>query len=149
MLFTSVTPETVAVALGVPAPSPSGNVEPQWQMWIDDSLMLIQDRTTALEVDEDTIGQAKLDYVIRESVVAQVKKPDDSTQVTIAIDDGSTSKSYKSSTGRVTILEEWWVMLGLNPRSGRAFEVDTMPSSAGVYGVDYWWSTPTTSVDIP
>lgn len=27
--------------------------------------------------------------------------------------------------------------------SGRAFEVDTMPSDAGVYGVDYWWSSPT------
>lgn len=28
-------------------------------------------------------------------------------------------------------------------RGGRAFEVDTMPTDAGVYGVDYWWQTPT------
>ena len=27
--------------------------------------------------------------------------------------------------------------------TGRAFEVDTMPTDAGVYGVDYWWSSPT------
>lgn len=27
--------------------------------------------------------------------------------------------------------------------SGRAFEIDTMPADAGVYGVDYWWSSPT------
>jgi hypothetical protein len=27
--------------------------------------------------------------------------------------------------------------------TGRAFEVDTMPTDAGVYGVDYWWVTPT------
>jgi hypothetical protein len=27
--------------------------------------------------------------------------------------------------------------------TGRAFEIDTMPSDAGVYGVDYWWSSPT------
>lgn len=27
-------------------------------------------------------------------------------------------------------------------RVGGAFEVDTMPASAGVYGVDYWWSGP-------
>ncbi len=27
--------------------------------------------------------------------------------------------------------------------TGRAFEIDTMPADAGVYGVDYWWSTPT------
>lgn len=27
--------------------------------------------------------------------------------------------------------------------TGRAFEIDTMPADAGVYGVDYWWATPT------
>jgi hypothetical protein len=27
--------------------------------------------------------------------------------------------------------------------TGRAFEIDTMPDDAGVYGTDYWWSTPT------
>lgn len=27
--------------------------------------------------------------------------------------------------------------------TGRAFEIDTMPTDAGVYGVDYWWSSPT------
>ncbi len=27
--------------------------------------------------------------------------------------------------------------------TGRAFEVDTLPADAGVYGVDYWWSSPT------
>jgi hypothetical protein len=27
--------------------------------------------------------------------------------------------------------------------TGRAFEIDTMPEDAGVYGVDYWWSSPT------
>jgi hypothetical protein len=26
--------------------------------------------------------------------------------------------------------------------TGRAFEVDTMPADAGVYGVDYWWTGP-------
>jgi hypothetical protein len=27
-------------------------------------------------------------------------------------------------------------------RVGGAFEINTMPSTAGVYGVDYWWSGP-------
>ena len=27
-------------------------------------------------------------------------------------------------------------------RVGGAFEIDTLPASAGVYGVDYWWSGP-------
>jgi hypothetical protein len=26
--------------------------------------------------------------------------------------------------------------------AARAYEIDTMPASAGVYGVDYWWSGP-------
>jgi hypothetical protein len=26
--------------------------------------------------------------------------------------------------------------------TGKAFEVDTMPADAGVYGVDYWWTGP-------
>ena len=29
--------------------------------------------------------------------------------------------------------------------TGRAFEVDTMPANAGVYGVDYWWTGPDTT----
>lgn len=28
--------------------------------------------------------------------------------------------------------------------AGRAYEVDTMPSTGGVLGVNYWWATPTT-----
>lgn len=31
-------------------------------------------------------------------------------------------------------------------RSGKAYEVDTMPAGAGVRGVDYVWSTPTSRV---
>ena len=29
--------------------------------------------------------------------------------------------------------------------TGKAFEVDTMPADAGVYGVDYWWTGPDTT----
>lgn len=28
------------------------------------------------------------------------------------------------------------------PHTSGAYEVDTMPSDAGVYGVDYWWTGP-------
>ena len=140
-LTTTVIPGTIATALGQPAPT--SPVSDQWEMWIADALMLIQERVTALGIAEATIGQMKLDYVIREAVVAQVKKPDDATQVSITVDDGTTSKSYRSGTGRVTILDDWWSMLGLLPRKGAAFEVDTVPSGAGVYPRDYWWSSPT------
>lgn len=118
-----VTPVTIAVALGVAAPEPGSIQEQQWELWIDDATMLIENRATQLDVDIDTVGEAKLDYVIREAVVAQVKKPDDATQVSITVDDATTAKSYRSGKGRVTILDEWWTLLGLTDPSG-AFAID-------------------------
>lgn len=127
----SVTPANIAVALGVTAPDPGSIQEQQWQLWIDDATMLIETRAAQLSVDVDTIDDAKLDYVIREAVVGQVKKPDDATQVTVSVDDGSTSRSYRSGKGRVTILDEWWVLLGLTDPSG-AFTLN-MVGSVGAH----------------
>jgi hypothetical protein len=141
-LTTSVTAAQIAVALGRSAPDSGSPTEAQWDMWIADALMLIQTRVDSID-PEPTVAQAPLDYVIREAVVAQVKKPDDSTQVTISVDDASTSKSYRSGPGRVAILGEWWAMLGLATGKGKAFMVDLMPTDA--YGTDadgtYWWAT--------
>jgi len=120
----SVTPEMIAVALGVAAPVPSSVTEQQWQMWIDDALMLIDTRQTQLNVD--SVDEAKVDYVVREAVVAHVKRPDDATQVAVSVDDGSVSKTYRSGKGRVTILDEWWTLLGLTTPAG-AFSFDTAP----------------------
>jgi hypothetical protein len=120
----SVTPSKIAVALGVIAPEPGSALDLQWSMWIDDATMLVENRRvkigTTIFIDEMT-----LDYVIREAVVAHIKKPDDATQVTVAVDDGSTSRSYQSGKGRVTILDEWWTLLGLAETSG-AFAIDTV-----------------------
>lgn len=131
-MITSVTPAMLAVALGQAAPEPASITEQQWQMWIDDALMLIEARQTLLSVE--SIDQAKLDYVVRESVVAHIKRPDDATQVTIAVDDGSSSRTYKSAKGRVQILDEWWTLLGLVEASG-AFSIDTL----GVSSVHLPW----------
>jgi hypothetical protein len=98
--------------------------EQQWQLWIDDAYMLIEARKDALHHDEP-LDEAKVDYVVREAVVAHVKKPDDATQVTISVDDGSSSRSYQSSRGRVTLLDEWWTLLGLVEMDG-AFSIDTV-----------------------
>lgn len=117
----AVTPAMIAVALGVPAPEPDSIQDQQWNLWISDAEMLIESRRERLNVDQ--VDEIKLDYVIREAVVAHIKKPDDATQVTVAVDDGSTSKSYRSGKGRVTILDEWWVMLGLTDPGG-AYAVD-------------------------
>ena len=118
---TSVTPAKLAVALGKTAPEPGSVTEQQWKLWIEDALMLIEARQVLLKSDYPE--PAKLDYVIREAVVAHIKRPDDATQVTIAVDDGSSSRTYQSAKGRVEILGEWWALLGLVEADG-AFAVD-------------------------
>lgn len=123
----AVSSAMIAVALGQAAPESGSVTDLQWQMWVADAEMLIESRRISLEVDP--IDSAKLDYVVREAVVAQVKRPDDATQVTIAIDDGSASRTYRSGKGRVTILDEWWVLLGLTEPSG-AFSLDMLGVSA-------------------
>ena len=126
----AVTPENIAVALGVTAPEQDSVTWQQWEMWISDAVMLIETRREELgKPDPDA---AKLDYVIREAVVAHVKKPDDATQVSTQVDDGMTTKSYKSARGRVTILDEWWSLLGLTELAG-AFSIDMVPHTSTVH----------------
>lgn len=129
----AVTPDMIAVAMGVAAPETDSIQWQQWQLWIDDALMLIENRADQLEIDVATIDAAKLDYVIREAVVAHVKKPDDATQVTISVDDASTSKSYRSGKGRVSILDEWWTLLGLVAKDSGAFAIDMVPGVGSIH----------------
>ena len=119
-----MTPDDIAVALGRTAPA-SGSLEhDQWDMWIDDALLLIEAR-----LDEEAfavVDQQKLAYVVREAVVAQVRRPDDATQVAVSVDDGSVSRTYRSGSGRITIRDEWWDLLDPdNGESGKAFSIDT------------------------
>lgn len=129
-LTTFVTPADVAVALGRSTPDASDPAYLQWEMWIADALMWINERADRLEVT--TVDQGRLDYVVREAVKAHALRPDNATQVTVSVDDASTSKTYRSSTGRVSILDEWWALLGLAGVRGRAFELDTMPADGGL-----------------
>lgn len=128
----AVTPDNIAVAMGVAAPETDSIQWQQWSLWIDDATMLIENRAEQLDIDPATIGELKFDYVVRESVVAHIKKPDDATQVSVQVDDGMTSKSYRSGKGRVTILDEWWVLLGLTDPSG-AFAIDMVPGVGSVH----------------
>lgn len=125
----SVTPAMLAVALGQAAPGAGSVTEQQWDMWIDDAEMLIEARRVLLGLEVP--DEAKLDYVVREAVVAHIKRPDDATQVTVAVDDASSSRSYQTGKGRVTILDEWWALLGLVEPSG-AFSID-MVGGASVH----------------
>ncbi|PYY32359.1 hypothetical protein [Curtobacterium sp. MCBD17_030] len=114
--------EKIAVALGRAAPEPDSLLAQQWQMWIDDAELLIELR--AQELQKPMPDEAKLDYVVRQAVVAQIKKPDDATQVTISVDDGSSSKTYQSAKGRVAIIDEWWALLGLVTVNTGAYSFD-------------------------
>lgn len=120
---TTVTPAKIAVATGKAVPETGSATDEQWRMWISDALMLIEARREKLKLEAP--DQAVSDYVIREAVAAHVKRPDDATQVTVSIDDGSSSRSYQSGKGRVSILDEWWLLLGLVETSG-AYSVDTV-----------------------
>lgn len=102
----AVTPETIAVALGVAAPAADSTQYAQWQMWIDDALMLIGARLG----DVTLLDQAALDYVVRKAVVAQTYRPTDgASQIDVSIDDGRISRRYDGAG--VTILDEWWDLL--------------------------------------
>ena len=126
----AVTPNIIAVALGRTVPSPGAEFN-QWAMWIGDAEMLIETRMVALGI-EGPLDEVKYDYVVREAVVAHIRRPDDATQVTVSVQDASTSKSYRSSKGRIEILDEWWALLGLTAPTGGAFSVDTA-CGAGVH----------------
>lgn len=124
----AVAPTDIATALGRDAPTSVEST--QWAMWIADALMLIGARLGAL-VDLD---QARLDYVVREAVIHHIRHPDDATQVSENIGEYGYAKTYRSSRGRVTILDEWWALLAPEPASG-AFSLDM----AGAYSAHLAW----------
>lgn len=125
----TVTVTTLATALGQPAPEPHSITDQQWKAWINDALMLIEHRAEQLDANYLDIDEVKLDYVVREAVTAHIKRPDDALQVSVQVDDGMTSKSYRSGSGRITILDEWWQLLGLTGSTG-AFGIDMAPTPA-------------------
>ena len=131
----AVTPEVIAVALGRTAPA-SGSAEfAQWDMWISDARMLIAARLVGAGAGQvanlDELDQATLDYVVREAVVAQVRRPDDATQVEVRVDDGSTARTYRTSAGRVTIRDEWWDLLSPTSSAAGAFSISIGGATSG------------------
>ena len=116
----SITPNDIVIALGRTT-EPSEIESAQWAMWIADARMLIEARLGDLAA----LDQAKLDYVVRQAVVAHVQHPDDATQVDVAVDDARYSRRYTTGKGRVRILDEWWDLLAPATASG-AFVIDTV-----------------------
>lgn len=119
--------DDVATALG--RAIPSGAEAAQWEMWIGDAVLLITAEATRRGATFSALDQSIVDYVVREAVVAQVKRPDDATTVDIAVDDGREARTYKSGRGRVTILTEWWDLLFPTASKSKAFAIDSVPNA--------------------
>lgn len=124
----AVTASDIATALGRDEPAEESPELAQWSMWIADAAMLIGAEAKRRGVEVDTLDEVTVDYVTREAVVAQVRRPDDATSVEIAVDDGREARRYSTSRGRVTILAEWWELLFPSAISnGKAFAIDSVP----------------------
>lgn len=121
----AVTPDAIAVELGRATPDGNDAEYAQWEQWIADARFLISARLG----DITLLDQPTVDYVVRQAVVAHVRRPDDATQITVAVDDASSSRTYRSSRGRVEILDEWWALLAPTDSRTRAFSVT--PYGAG------------------
>lgn len=134
----AVTPTQIAVALGRTAPAEDSTEWEQWGMWISDALMLISARLVGEKDGQvpslDDLDQAKLDYVVREAVVAQIQRPDDATTVDVSVDDGRVSRTYRSSAGRVSIRDEWWDLLSPSTSTSGAFSI--RPAGCGAIHAD-------------
>lgn len=142
----SVTVDDIAVELGRATPDES--TAAQWNLWLSDALLLIKARLVGTGANQvATLGDLDpetLDYVVRQAVVAQVKRPDDATQVDVRVDDGQVAKTYRSSAGRVTIRDEWWDLLSPTTSRSGAFSIrpsgcDTIhqPWCALAFGATY------------
>lgn len=103
----AVTPANIATELGQAAPASGSITEAQYTAWIAEARFLISNRLG----DIAALDQPTVDYVVLHAVAEHARNPLSATQVDVKIDDGSVSKRYQSSAGRVMILPEWWAML--------------------------------------
>lgn len=123
----AVTPTEIAVELGRAAPAPASTEFAQWEQWIADARFLIGKRLG----DITALDQPTVDYVVRQAVAMHVRRPDDATQVAVAVDDGSVSRTYRSSRGRVEILDDWWALLSPTDTTGKAFSIRPSGNGSG------------------
>ena len=120
MITTTVTSDQVADRLGLPRPESDSPQARQWQIWIDQAVRRIssyQMLHNLTDPNPDTV-----DDVVLEAVATMADHPSRSTQVTVAVDDASTSRSYKAGTGTVS-LDDWWGELWPDQIADGAFSV--------------------------
>ena len=89
----------------------TGAEQRQVPLWIEDAEAAIERRMQRLGIPHVDMDDRV--RVVQKAVTAMAKRPDDATRVDIAVDDARVGKTYSSSTGEVTIKDEWWDELGL------------------------------------
>lgn len=93
--------------------------------WLQDALFLIGRRIDVDEADPDAV-----DFVVRAAVLAVVQNPAGIESETVSVDDAQITKRYGTAQRRqVTILPEWWAMLGVS--GGSAFTVSMLGAGRG------------------
>lgn len=102
----------------------SAEEQAQANQWIDDALMLIEARLG----DLDELNENRLNYVVREAVVARFRNPDGHEYE--SIDDYR--YGLPKETQRITILPEWWSLLSPTTETTMfsvrpSFAADTTP----------------------
>ena len=99
----------------------------QADQWISDALLIIGSRLG----DTTLLDQPRLDYVVREAVVARFRNPEGYQSESI---DDYTYR-HGAETRRVTILDEWWRLL--SPTRDGAFTIKPYASRDLAY--PDWW----------
>lgn len=114
-----VTPADIALELGLVTPDPGSISFQQWDRWIIRARQQISERLGDLAA----LDQATLDDVVTLAVAAHARRPDDAVQTDVQVDDGRVSRRYTTSSGQVTIRDEWWARLSPEGTSSGAFSV--------------------------
>lgn len=108
-----IIPDDIADELGRPRPAVDSDTFRQWQRWITTTYERIEAYRIANNLPEPDPGQ--LDYVVLMVVASRARmnnRDDGATQVTVSIDDGSTTRMYPTGTDSVVIdLGPWWGQL--------------------------------------
>lgn len=104
----------VAVELGRPTPVSGSAQDLQWSQWITRTYNLIRERLGNLAL----LDQETLDDVVLVSVAAHARNPDGVDSYTVSVDDGSDTKRYQHSHGRIVVSAESWERLSSRSERG-------------------------------
>ena len=109
----AVTTDDIAARLGR---SLSTAEVAQIALWIQDAVALIEMRASRLGVDASSLDHRVVERVVALAVTAQARRPDDLTQLDVAVDDARAAPARSPCATRpLTLLEK---------------TMPTMPSSA-------------------